>query len=624
MSDDTHVSPLVNVETVRRALEKMRQAEPLGRSPLANLAWIRERLARQAPAASREAVELAIMEALEGLIDEQLARLRTAESLAHQRPATREEAVEAIRADFSRGNAELEAWSAIYHRYALEIVQLSVGEIAEQAGMDARNLRRRLRRGTRRLTERISEREHAARLADWRGWLRYKLPPPSYSVLYEAEPLIERLCELALSPLPPNTIVVTGPGGIGKTALTHAAAKRLIEGGLVDDFAWITLDGPVDYRSLLAGLAENLGYLHLASAELALTARQLPGPDSTGQALAVQPLSREGFGALLNEQARRRRIGRIEPETVEAIYRLTGGNPLAGRLLVSRLAFLPLERALDNLATVETREGVGLYEWLFEPTWAEALDEAARLAALALAILPAEGATWDDLEAISGLRGTELDGALEHLITASLVDPIDEAGTYRMHGLTRHFVEEQAEKPPYAETYRRLLRRAGEQARGGGEPGEASYALGLLRRQVEVGEAPRTLGTLVGQIAPLARRAGQWLSWRELLRSAAAALREDDPDSPELARVLFELGIAQRWLGDLDEAISALDEAIERFGEAGDIETQARALFEIGQTYETLGESGPAYAAYQRAAGTASRHSLTGVWRRALGGLAGW
>jgi tetratricopeptide (TPR) repeat protein len=670
MTDDAQVSLplLVDSRAVRRALEKIRQAEPLGKSPLANLAWIRQRLEGRAPAASREAVELAIQVALTDLIEDELARLRAAEGIPHQAPARREAAVEAIRADFSQANVELEAWSAIYHRYALTLVQFSIQEIAASSGMDERNLRRRMGRGYRRLTEQISEREHAARKANWLGWLRFKLPPPSYTTLYEAEPLVEQLCQLATTPLPPHTIIVTGPGGIGKTALAHAAAKRLIEGGAFEDFAWITLEGAVDYRSLLAGLAENLGYLHLASAELTdleaglrvklaetptlavidngdhladyaatadrlaalaapgkmiLTARQLPTPVSTGHTLAVQPLSRTGFEALLHEQARRSRIGRIDSEAVGAIYRLTGGNPLAGRLLVSRLAFLPLARVMDNLAQIETPEGVRLYEWLFEPTWDEALDEAARLIALALVILPAEGATWADLRALTDLPEADLDRGIERLITGSLVDPIDKGGYYVMHSLTRHFVEEQAGKPPYEAAYRRLLRAAGARARLGEGPGEASTAIGLLRRQVEVGEAPRTLGALVGQIAPLARRAGQWLSWREILRGAALALREDDPDSIELNRVLFELGIAHRWLGDLDDAVIVLEEAITRYGEAGDFGGQARALFEIGQTYETLGQSGPAYEAYQRAAAAASRHGLTGVWRRALGGLAG-
>ena len=136
--------------------------------------------------------------------------------------------------------------------------------------------------------------------------------------------------------------------GLAQSKLPEARALRVR-----------TVDGG-DNQTRLAALA--------APGKLILTARQLPSPDSTGQALAVQPLSQEGFGALLNEQARRRRIGRIEAGTVEAIYRelMSGSFALEQPL---RVGFLGprVYRALygkDFPEQVQTAENLGYWHFI--------------------------------------------------------------------------------------------------------------------------------------------------------------------------------------------------------------------------------------------------------------------
>jgi tetratricopeptide (TPR) repeat protein len=86
---------------------------------------------------------------------------------------------------------------------------------------------------------------------------------------------------------------------------------------------------------------------------------------------------------------------------------------------------------------------------------------------------------------------------------------------------------------------------------------------------------------------------------------------------------LLELGVACRWLGEAGQAEQALSESIRLFGETGDFTGQAQAEVEIGQLYETTGQTAPAYEAYQRAVAAAQRHAAFDLRRRALNGLAG-
>ena len=672
--NETPVIPLFDETTVYRTLERLRQAKPLGDTPLRHLVWIRQMIERSGPVVSPVGVEVVLGMALAGLIEENLVRLRAVEGLADGGQRDREAALAALREDFSRANAELEAWSVLYHRYVLLDLNLRVQDIAHTIGVSERQIHRRMRHGCRRLAGQISHREAEARARNRRAWLRLKLPPPAYTTLFDPGNALASLYDGVLSP-PPFVTLLTGPGGIGKTALAHALAQRLIEEDRFLDFAWVSLTSQTAYATLLATLARSLDYFYLAEsapadleaglrvrlagqrvlivldnadylddyadslARLAaliapghaiLTARRQPPSGAPVRIFPLSPLDRTSFEALLREHARLRRISQAErlgAGAVDAIYTATGGNPLAGQLVVSQLAFLPLERVLDNLARLDTGEGLSLFDRLFASTW-EALDDTARHAALAMLVLPPEGAYWHDLLAASGLPAGELDHALQALITGSVVEAIGEEPRYVMHGLTRRFVEEQARQPRWAERYRRMLslaveRQSREDEVSTSSVDDLSHTLALLHRQTETGERPEVLGRHIAQLAPMARRSGQWLIWRDVLRYVSEHLQESEADPGTLARTLLELGVAYRWLGEMESALGVFEQAIQHFGEVGDFIGQAEALLELGKLHEMRGQTEAAYIAYQRAAATAHRYRVPHLRRQALNGLAG-
>jgi tetratricopeptide (TPR) repeat protein len=85
----------------------------------------------------------------------------------------------------------------------------------------------------------------------------------------------------------------------------------------------------------------------------------------------------------------------------------------------------------------------------------------------------------------------------------------------------------------------------------------------------------------------------------------------------------MEMAIAARWLGDVDDALDNFREAIRLFTSDGDLTGRARAVLEVGQLFETLGQTEPAYEAYQLAASIAEHYLDPALRRQALNGLAG-
>lgn len=666
--------PILSENDVLQALERLRQAEPFGDSPLRGLLWVHQHVSARGAGGSTLSEDVALGDLLVSVIEENLAALRAVEGLATEPGATRREVITALKQDFAQRNAELEAWSVLYHRYVAVTLDLQVKALARVLNISPRQVRRRREQGIRRLAEAISRRELAARAANRRLWLRLKLPPavtpPPAGLDGRAEALAGLLC--AADGLP--ALIVTGQGGIGKTTLVRAAAGLAIEQGCFDEVAWLALEAPTAYRTTLSELARRVGYIHLTdptvgaleaalashfaamrtlvvidgagwlermaqqaarlgrlldTGRLVATSRLHPGAEAIAcQVMAIPPLSREAFGKTLQQMAEMGHISatrRPDVRAADRIYEAVGGNPLAARMVIGQLAFLPLEAVLEGLPGLHTADGETLFERLFERTWA-ALSPAAHLTAAALTLLPPGSATHRELLSLTELSADALNAALGELVSASLVEARGSEPRYALHALAGRFVEGQVQADPLAEDYTRLLDRAIDAQRHpppGNTLTNADAALALARRAVAAGgETAAAVRALVQKIAPTVRRSGQWAAWRDVLLPTLGATDADTAPG-EAARLLLELGIAYRWLGELDQAAEALERAVVGFGLAGDFTGQAEALLALGQTYQVTGQTAPAYEAYQRAAATAHRYHATELRSQALNRLAG-
>ena len=129
--------PCLEIESVRKALDAMRQAEPLGFAhPLAHFISIRH---SQASAVDGDAaIDAEIFHGLSGLIRHRLNHHRNLYhlppvSLSPEAGAMQTE-IARLKEDFQQSNAELEAWSTLYYRYVRVDFDLSMDQLETFTG----------------------------------------------------------------------------------------------------------------------------------------------------------------------------------------------------------------------------------------------------------------------------------------------------------------------------------------------------------------------------------------------------------------------------------------------------------------------------------------------------------
>lgn len=302
-------------------------------------------------------------------------------------------------------------------------------------------------------------------------------------------------------------LAVDGAGGIGKTALIHDVAVECHKRKLFDLIIWADAGAgrpnEVDALSLgriLRLLGSQLGLKDFAQLPEEELARQLQTVMSTQRALIVldnleavgeaqdgivqglRPLlgvsrallaSRRRFvGDLyalhlkgldtascrhfIRQEARARGLLRVEeaPEAeLQQIVNATGGSPLAIKLVVGQLGFLPLEFVLERLhdATLLANpdgqdEYARMYSELFLPTWSRVSEAGKQLLTTMSLFVPGTGGSIDAIRTVSALAPRTLVPALNELWRLSLLEVSEvQSGSlqdkrYCLHTLTRNFV----------------------------------------------------------------------------------------------------------------------------------------------------------------------------------------
>ncbi len=70
--------------------------------------------------------------------------------------------------------------------------------------------------------------------------LEQRMGPAGYHNLIGVDEYLDNLQQVLLSPAPPWIVSINGIGGIGKTSLARALAKRIIHAAAFNDFAWVS------------------------------------------------------------------------------------------------------------------------------------------------------------------------------------------------------------------------------------------------------------------------------------------------------------------------------------------------------------------------------------------------
>ena len=297
-------------------------------------------------------------------------------------------------------------------------------------------------------------------------------------------------------------IAIDGIGGIGKTTLTNALIHEFVSGDRFYNFGWVSAKQEefvpeagirdtgrpaLNAETLINTLLEQLSdQPHLSATpqekqltltrllkeqphlivvdnletvtdyqSLLPTLRQLANPSKfllTSRfslkanadvfCYSLSELPQADTLTLLRYEAEARGITSLAQATdaqLESIYAVVGGNPLALKLVLGQINFLPLSQVLESLRQARDPKADELYTYIYWQAW-HMLTETSRQLFLTLPIIP--NGTFEELAAISELPPDDLAAALQQLIALSLVIIGGDLETrvYRLHRLTETFL----------------------------------------------------------------------------------------------------------------------------------------------------------------------------------------
>jgi DNA polymerase III delta prime subunit len=337
-----------------------------------------------------------------------------------------------------------------------------------------------------------------------------RLESPTYSQLFGVTEKIAEVRTQLETVSEPWLIAIEGLGGIGKTSLVDALARELACGFHFREIGWVSarrrlfrlsgdIETLVDQPALtleelvdrlidqfeLAGLSRRSDAEKLAGVKgslrsqpclviidnletaadyrpLILQLRDLVGPskflvttryslrDVSGvYTLTLRELSRDDTLALIRHEARTRGLHELvdaaEADLVQ-IYDVTGGNPLATKLLIGQIHTLSLPTILARFSTAKSKSVEDLLAFIYDSAW-QSLEQNSRQVLLALQLATEEGGRLEQIAAVAELDEDDTATCLQRLATLSLVNVGGDLKEkrYSLHQLTQTFL---ARQPP--------------------------------------------------------------------------------------------------------------------------------------------------------------------------------
>ena len=447
------------------------------------------------------------------------------------------------------------------------------------------------------------------------------------------------LLRLLADPDAPAILAVDGGGGIGKTALAYAVANECRKRNHFDAIFWMEASagapGEVDALTLNRVLRLLGHYLAIAdfaqlpevelfsNLHMLLSTRRvllvLDNLETSGEpqeeliqglrpllgvsrallvsrrrfvgdvyALHLTGLDADHFHDFIQQEARLRGLFMVEgaPATeLHKIFTATGGSPLAIKLIVGQLGFLPMEFVLECLHDIallnsqdKRDEYAQLYTDLFLPTWTQ-LSVAARQLLVGISLfVPGLGGSLDAIRAVSELSMRELYVALNELWRVSFLEVVGaQRGNlhnkrYYLHTLTRNFVhlsiDAQSDHMLREERTRSALDFINYYITYATSNANDSAALlceldnlTTTLRMVHDLSQPDLLLLGAQVICPQLLEQGRYAEAIIHLERAEVAARKEKADQ-SLTSILLQLGIALQKHGQVDTAQPRLQEAL--------------------------------------------------------------
>lgn len=325
------------------------------------------------------------------------------------------------------------------------------------------------------------------------------IPDEPYFPLPGREEQLRQLLTALHAPLGAPTIVIDGLGGLGKTAFAVELARRAIQHQLfekaVGDSAkqeQFTNEGIVrineatlDFQALLDTIARQLDHWEIATLRTEekrvrmgqllrqhrylLIVDNLESVDNAQRLVAelrgflgssralitsrqkvrhdfVLPLSLRGLdqedALFFIERDLQQRGGdqllQAPREKLVEICQVTGGAPLALKLVVAQAMFLDIDMVLQQLKQASEN----IYSFIFRQSW-EQLSSTAQLILIYIGRTVTTTVSWEELAGIGITKQEyELQAAVRQLVDYSLLDVYTFTGQvrYGIHQLTRQFI----------------------------------------------------------------------------------------------------------------------------------------------------------------------------------------
>ncbi|MEW6401488.1 MAG: NB-ARC domain-containing protein [Chloroflexota bacterium] len=336
------------------------------------------------------------------------------------------------------------------------------------------------------------------------------LEPSSYTRLFGATEKLAALRELMEKPAEPWILALEGFGGIGKTSLADALARELAGSPHFSEIGWVSarrrlfnLSGNIEALTsgsnlTITELVDRLidqfsltSLIHSSDSEkwlglkdylksrpclvvidnletvpdypvLVFRLTSLVNPtkfllttryslrDSSGiHIYTLDPLNKADTLALVRHEAETRglpELARAPKAGLEPIHAVTGGNPLAVKLLVGQIHTLSLPVALSKFESARDKPFNSLMIFLHETAW-QSLDDDCRRVLSALTLV-ADSGQLPQIAAAAELDEGRAISCLHHLALLSMVQV---SGTlyerrYFLHQLTQNFVAQQVNR----------------------------------------------------------------------------------------------------------------------------------------------------------------------------------
>lgn len=270
---------IITARAVRVALRQLSTDRTPPESPLADLDLVTRLLERHGSPASRSSRQWALGQVLGEIVEAELARLRATTGAPEPTPeAGRADAAPStsgtpagarrpwrdpdpkaalarLRLDFCADEPALEGCSTVYHLYLRPDLRLSTTRLAGLvAGRHPRTVQRRLGLGLDLITRRLRALEAAAMAQRQRDELRRRLPVPSGGQAVGVERTTALLRAWWSDPGRPAALVLSGPGGSGKSTAAAAFVRRLLDADQVTRAAWLRA---CDRRPALPAMREE-------------------------------------------------------------------------------------------------------------------------------------------------------------------------------------------------------------------------------------------------------------------------------------------------------------------------------------------------------------------------------